>query len=201
MTTALTGVGNGIFRGQAALINLAGDSVSLMVIKSGVAQNIGFARGGRGGGGGGRGGYPGTLFGVFATLRQELLDAQHYRDVKTAYDKNPRGMRRPDYDASLEALLPVIKGDQPVIMQANTEREIIRALDLAAEFHLKPIIAGGAESYKVVARLKAENVPVVLSLNFPRAGAAGWYRRRWWRTRRCSGAGRSEPLRMLREQR
>ena len=199
ITTALTGVGNGIFRGQSALINLTGDSVSLMVIRSGVAQNIGFSRGG-GGGGGGRGGYPGTLFGVFATLRQEFLDAQHYRDVKAAYDRNPRGMRRPDFDASLEALQPVLKGDEPVILQANTEREIIRALDLADEFHLKPIIAGGAESYKLTARLKAENVPVLLSLSFPRAGAAGGAA--------GGGGGRGgggaepgdpEPLRMLRE--
>ena len=200
VTTALTGVGNGIFRGQSALINLTGDSVSLMVIMSGIAQNIGFSRGGGGGGGGGRGGYPGTLFGVFATLRQELLDAQHYRDVKAAYDRNPRGMRRPDFDASLEALQPVLKGDEPVIMQANTEREIIRALDLADEFHLKPIIAGGAESYKLTARLKAENVPVLLSLSFPRAGAAGGGAGGGGGGRGGGGEpGDPEPLRMLRE--
>ena len=81
-------------------------------------------------------------------------------------------LARPDFDASLQALQPVLAGQQPVIMQANTEREIVRALDLAREFNLRPIIAGGAEAYKVTARLKAENVPVLLSLSFPRAGAA-----------------------------
>ena len=88
-TAALTGAPSGIFRGSSALIGLGGDDVSAMIIKSPVAQNIGFARGG------GRGGYPGSLMGTFAALRQELLDAQHYRDVKTAYDKNPaaRGVR------------------------------------------------------------------------------------------------------------
>ena len=169
ITTALTGVGAGIFRGQSAVINLIGDDASVMIVKAGVSQNIGFARGG----GGGRGGYPGSLMGVFAALRQELLDAQHYRDVKTAYDKNPRGMARPDFDPSLDALQPVINGTQPVIMFANSEREIIRALDLAREFKLRAMIAGGTEAYKVTARLKAENVPVLLSLNFPRRGVAG----------------------------
>jgi imidazolonepropionase-like amidohydrolase len=168
ITAALTGIGSGIFRGQSAVIDLIGDNASLMIVKAGVAQNIGFARGG-----GGRGSYPGSLMGVFAALRQELLDAQHYHDVKAAYDRNSRGMARPDFDPSLEALQPVISGQQPVIMLANSEREIIRALDLAKEFKLRVIIAGGTESYKVTARLKAENVPVLLSLNFPRPGATG----------------------------
>jgi imidazolonepropionase-like amidohydrolase len=200
VTTALTGVANGIFRGTSALINLDGDSVAKVVIRPDIAQGIGFSRGGGrggggGGGGGGRGGYPGTLFGAFATLRQELLDAEHYHDVKAAYGKNPRRMQRPGFDASLEALQPVLAREQPVIMQANTEREIIRALDLAREFNLKPIIAGGAEAYKVVGRLKAENVAVILSLNFPRAGAAAT-------GGRGGGGGEPgdpEPIRMLRE--
>jgi imidazolonepropionase-like amidohydrolase len=166
-TTALTGNGGGIFRGQSAVINLSGDDASAMIVRANVAQNIGFARGG------GRGGYPGSLMGTFAQLRQELLDAQHYRDVKAAYDKNPRGMARPDFDPTLDALQPVINGTQPVIMFANSEREIIRALDLAKEFRLRTIIAGGTEAYKVTSRLKAENVPVLLSMNFPRRGAAG----------------------------
>src|ERR1019366_2217496 len=67
ITTALTGIPNGIFRGQSALINLDGDSVSRMIVRAGISQNIGFARGGGGAFGGGRGGYPGTLFGVFAS--------------------------------------------------------------------------------------------------------------------------------------
>ena len=196
VTAALTGIPAGIFRGQSALINLDGDSVARMIVKTGVSQNIGFARGG--GGGGGRGGYPGTLFGVFASLRQELFDAQHYRDVKAAYDKNPRGMRRPEFDASLEALLPVLSRTVPVIMQANTEREIIRALDLAREFNLKVAIAGGGEAYKVTARLKAEKVPVILTLNFPRAGAAG-AGAGGFGGRGGGEPGDPEPLRMLRD--
>ena len=53
-------------------------------------------------------------------------------------------------------------------MEASSQREIERALDLAKEFNLRPIIAGGEEADLVAARLKAENVPVLLSLNFPR---------------------------------
>ena len=170
ITTALTASGNGIFQGQSALINLEGSSPAMMIVKPNVAQHIGFSSGGRGGGGGG--GYPGSLMGVFAVLRQELLDAQRYQQLKAAYDKNPRSMQRVEFDPNLEALLPVLSKQQPVVMFANQEREIERALDLAKEFGLKLIIAGGAEAPKMADRLKAENVPVLLSLNFPRRTAA-----------------------------
>ncbi len=179
ITTALSGSGSGIFQGQSAVINLAGADVNAIVVKAGVSQNIGFSplR---------NGGYPNSLMGVFSALRQELLDAQHYRDVKAAYDKSPRGMTRPEFDPSLEALLPALAGKQPVIMYASTQREIERALDLAREFGLRPIIAGGLESHLVAARLKAENVPVLLTLNFPRRTAA------------VSADADPEPMRLLR---
>jgi imidazolonepropionase-like amidohydrolase len=164
ITTALTGSGSGIFQGQSAIINLAGDDVNAMIVKAAVSQNIAFSplR---------TGGYPNSLMGVFSALRQQLLDAQHYRDEKAAYDRNPRGMKRPELDPSLEALQPALARTQPVVMYASTQREIERALDLAKEFNLRPIIAGGAEAYMVAARLKAENVPVLLTLNFPRRTA------------------------------
>ncbi|MDB4913813.1 MAG: hypothetical protein JWM95_1457 [Gemmatimonadetes bacterium] len=171
ITTALAVPGGGVFQGQSALINLGGASPAAMIVRSNVAQHVAFSAGGRGGGGGG-GGYPGSLMGVFAVLRQELLDAQRYRDLKAAYAKNPKNMLRPEFDPGLESLLPALAGTQPVVMIANQQREIERALDLAKEFGLKVVIAGGAESYMVASRLKAENVPVLLSINFPRRTAA-----------------------------
>jgi hypothetical protein len=105
---------------------------------------------------------------VFAALRQMLLDAQRYRDVQAAYARNPRGMTRPDNDPSLAALGPVLAREMPVIMLANSQREIERALDLANEFNLRAYIAGGEEAWKLADRLKRENVPVIVSLNFPR---------------------------------
>jgi hypothetical protein len=57
-------------------------------------------------------------------------------------------------------------------MYANTEREITRALDLAKEFNLRAIIAGGEEAWRVAPRLRDSNVPVLLSLNFPKRTTA-----------------------------
>jgi len=160
ITTVLTTGRTGIFNGQSALINLAGDSVSAMVIKSPFAHQISFATV--------SGGYPGSLLGTFSALRQMFYDAQRQQQIEKMYAADPRGMKRPDSDKSLTALYPAINRQMPVVFNANREIEIVRALDLIKELNLNGIIAGGQESWKVADRLKAQNVSVILSLNFPK---------------------------------
>jgi imidazolonepropionase-like amidohydrolase len=116
-----------------------------------------------------------------------MLDAQRYRDAMQIYELAPRGTRRPETDRSLAALVPVIEGRMPVVMLANSEREITRALDLGEEFKLRLIIAGGREADRLNARLVKQNVPVLLSLNLPK------------RTTVALPEADPEPLRVLRE--
>jgi imidazolonepropionase-like amidohydrolase len=165
ITTALSVPRGGIWIGQSALINLAGETPQQMIVRSPVAMHVGF-------GSLRNGGYPNSLMGVFASLRQMLLDAQRYQKAQEIYERAPRGTRRPDLDRSLAALIPVIEGKMPVVMYANTEREILRALDLAAEFKLHAIIGGGAEAASVADRLHERDVPVLLSLNLPKRTTA-----------------------------
>jgi hypothetical protein len=165
--------------GQSALINLSGETPQQMIVRSPVAMHVGFTPL--------RGSYPGSLLGVFAALRQMMLDAQRYRDSLQIYERNPRGTRRPEMDRSLAALVPVIEGRMPVVMLANSEREINRALDLAAEFKLRLIVAGGSQADRVADRLAKQNVPVLLSLNLPR------------RTTTAMPEADPEPLRVLRD--
>jgi imidazolonepropionase-like amidohydrolase len=179
ITTALTLPRTGIWMGQSALINLAGDTPQEMIVRSPVAMHVGFTPL--------RGTYPGSLLGVFAALRQMMLDAQRYNESMRIYDRSPRGMRRPEVDRSLAALVPVVEGRMPVVMFANSERELTRALDLASEFKLKLIIAGGREADRVADRLVKQNVPVLLSLNLPR------------RTTAAMPEADPEPMRVLRE--
>src|SRR6185312_2927951 len=74
----------------------------------------------------------------------------------------------------------------PVVMRADSKREIERALDLGKEFNLKVIIAGGEESPMLAERLKSENVPVLLSVDYPRKAPQ-------------AADADPEPLRVLRE--
>lgn len=163
-TTVVTIGRTGIFNGQSAIINLAGENVSGMVIKSPFAEHISFSTVG--------GGYPGSLLGTFSALRQMFLDAQRLQEIQKLYAANPKGMKRPDDDKSLEALIPVLNRQVPIVINANRENEIVRALDLIKEFSLRAMIAGGQEAWKVAERLKAQDVPVLLSLNFPKRTAA-----------------------------
>ncbi|HZH90262.1 MAG TPA: amidohydrolase family protein [Pyrinomonadaceae bacterium] len=180
LTAALTAPREGIFMGQSAVINLAGETPQQMIVRSPVALHVGFTplRTGT---------YPGSLLGVFAAIRQMMLDAARYREANAVYEKNPRGIRRPDQDKSLAALAPVLSRQMPVVVYADRQREIERALDLAQEFNLRLVIAGGAESWLVAERLAAAKVPVLLSLNYPR------------RTTAQTPEADPDPVRVLRE--
>lgn len=180
LTAAQTAPREGIFMGQSAFVNLAGETPQQMIVRSPVALHVGFTplRTGT---------YPGSLLGVFAAIRQMMLDAARYREANAVYEKSPRGVRRPDQDKSLDALLPALARQMPVVMYADRQREIERALDLAQEFNLRLIIAGGAESWRVAERLAAAKVPVLLSLNYPR------------RTTAETPEADPDPIRVLRE--
>src|SRR5687768_12822398 len=180
VTTAQTAPRGNIFLGQSAVINLAGDTPQAMIVRSPVALYVGLNPIGQGQ-------YPGSLMGVFSSVRQMLLDARRFREANEIYERNPRGLRRPEQDKSLQALLPVLARQVPIVMQADRVREIERALDLAQEFNLQLVINGGLEADRLPARRKAATVPGLLSLNFPRRAAA------------ASPAAAAGPLRSLRE--
>jgi imidazolonepropionase-like amidohydrolase len=164
ITTALSAPREGIYQGQSVLINLGGDEPEKLILKSPVTLNIAFAAS-RGGG------FPASAMGVFAFLRQSLYDAQWYREAWTRYNREKRGVQRPEADKSLAALQPVINGEMPVALSANSVREIKRAIALAEEFKLKYLIAGGQQSYQITELLKEKNATVLLSLNFPQRPA------------------------------
>ncbi|MBV9923923.1 MAG: amidohydrolase family protein [Acidobacteria bacterium] len=180
IAAAQTAPRGNVFLGQSAVINLAGDTPQQMIVRTPVALYVGLNPIGQGQ-------YPGSLMGVFSSVRQMLLDARRFREANEIYERNPKGLRRPEQDKSLAALLPVLDRKMPVVMQADRVREIERALDLAQEFNFNLVINGGLEADRLAARLKAANVPVLLSLNFPR------------RTASASPEADPEPLRTLRE--
>lgn len=164
-TTVLSVPRERIFNGQSALINTAGDSASEMILRAPVAIHISFVPLGGGN-------YPVSMMGSFSALRQMFLDAQRLQAWRKTYEKDPRGIKRPEADKSLEALFPVINREIPAAFNANTAVEILRVLDFAKEFNLNPVIVGGQEAWKVTDRLKAQKAVVLLSLNFPRRTTA-----------------------------
>lgn len=163
ITAALSSPRQGIFPGQSAVINLAGDNSAQMVVRAPVALTVQFSTSG-----GFFGQYPSSLMGTVAFVRQTFYDAAHYRDEFDRYNRVKRGVERPAYDKKLAALQPAIKGEMPVMFIANSEGDIRRSLMVADEFKLKPIIAGALYGYRVADTLKGRNVPVILSVDYPK---------------------------------
>ena len=166
VTSALSSPRQGIFAGQSALINLAGDESSKLVLRAPVALTVQFS-----GGGGFGGGYPGSLMGTVSYIRQSFHDAIRYRDEVERYNRVKRGVNRPEHDKRLAALQPALRGELPVLFVANSDGDIRRALMIAEEFKLKPMIAGAMYGYRVADMLKSKGVPVILSVDFPRRAA------------------------------
>jgi len=162
-TAHLVAPDGGFMSGQSAVVSHSGaaprDAILLAPFAMHFALKTSF-------GPGSGEGYPRALMGVFAHCRQTLLDAQHYQRLHQAFENNGRVGKRPPYDPSLEALLPVLDGKLPVVFEADGRDAIHRSLDFAAEFKLKPIISGGREAWKLADRLTREQVPVILHLAF-----------------------------------
>jgi imidazolonepropionase-like amidohydrolase len=177
ITSVLAVPPSGVFRGQSALINVLapeddpqisniGDyRRGLVVVKTPVALHVAF-------GGGQGGGYPGSLLGYIAFIRQSFYDAQWQRDARVYADKH-KDAPRPALEPVLDAMLPALERKLPVAFEAGTDREIRRALAIAKEFGLDPMITGAAEAAAVADDLKTANARVIYSLNFPTAGGGG----------------------------
>src|SRR4029077_4442436 len=67
-----------------------------------------------------------------------------------------------DRDLKLEALVPVTRGELPVLVFARKARDIRNAIEFCDKQKLKMIHAGGAEAYKVKDLLRSRNIPVIL---------------------------------------
>jgi len=108
--------------------------------------------------------YPRVLMGSVAHLRQAMLDAERQHSLEL--DQGSYEVRAP-YDPTLRALWLARDRKLTVWWEADTRDEIHRALDLAEEFGTTAVIVGGREAAKVVDRLKAQRIAVILRLNAP----------------------------------
>lgn len=163
-TSAVAAPEEGIFPGQAAFINLDGSRDNELVVAAPVSIVVDLSppSGGRS--------YPGSLMGVIAYVEQTFLDAAHYRESLRIYEASPLGKKRPTYDRALEPLVSAQTQGTPVLFPATREHEIERAIELAKELSLRPVLYGGHEGYAAAERLREENVPLLVNLKWPERG-------------------------------
>jgi hypothetical protein len=114
-------------------------------------------------------GYPSTLFGVLAFYRQTFEDAGHLRLISNEYARDPRQLTPPAYDPDFEVVQELIGGKVPAFFAVQSAEDIRRVINLSEQYRLQPVIVGGEEAWKVAGLLKARDIPVLLSLDFPKA--------------------------------
>ncbi len=160
-TSAVTVPEEGIFAGQAAWIDLAGERASEMVVKTPVALRLNLTptRGFRS--------FPGSLMGVLAYIEQVFLDASHYAQAWSLYETNPRGQERPEYDRALDPVQRAVAERRPVLLPATWAKEIDRSLRLGDEIGAQTIVYGAHQGYEVAGILAARKTPVLVSAKWP----------------------------------
>ena len=141
------------FGGQAAAISLGQGARLLLKARVGMVLEFGEDGATRAGG---------SRAAEFVELRNLLDNAKFYRAHKAAYDSgNLRdlGLSRPD----LEALLPVLDGTVPLIVDVHRASDISEVLRLAKEYRLRVILSGAEEAWMVASEIAAARVPVLLN--------------------------------------
>jgi imidazolonepropionase-like amidohydrolase len=178
---------NDTIAGQDIFIQLAGADRDQMIMGRNVALAMNYgAEQRRRGGRGGKTEYPSTRMGLITQLRQTFLDAQDYMahrdaaaikkddkpdaksDAKPDTKKDEKPFKR---DLKLEALIPYLKGERPVVIGVYEGYDIETIMGLAQEFHLKVVLNHVTHSQEILDKIAAWKVPVIVGsiYDFPRA--------------------------------
>src|SRR6266481_5985004 len=163
-TTVLSAPKGGIFPGQAAVLDLAGERAGDLVVKSPVAIPVAFQTS-RGFGGG----FPSSIMGELAYVHQVWLDTDWSTKAQATYEKNPRSVARPRYDRTEAALADALEDHALVLIPANNSIQLRRALELVDRWHVNGAIYGGQMAYEVAPEIAAKKLPVIVNLKWPEA--------------------------------
>lgn len=165
VTTALTVPSGGLLPGQAALINLLGYTPEQMLVGDFRAVVLQFPATGR------RGSFDRRsdedIQKAAEKALQKLNDtwdsAELYAEIDSAYTASPETGRRPEYVPAMTALLPAIRGEQTLIIQANAARDIEAALDWVKERGLQRVVLSGvAEGWRVADKIAEAGIPCLV---------------------------------------
>jgi imidazolonepropionase-like amidohydrolase len=160
-----SGGGRGVLGGQASAIHLAGWTINEMLLKKSAAMVLNWP-------------LIETRSFDFATFTRK---EKPYAEAKQEYEKQADELTdwierarhyaqvmdkvspaKFDRDLKLEALVPVVRGELPVLVFADRVRDIRNAVEFCEKQKLRMILAGGSEAYKVKDLLRSKGIPVIL---------------------------------------
>jgi imidazolonepropionase-like amidohydrolase len=166
VTTALVTPGDrNVVGGQGAVLKTAGIVVDEMIVENRAVMVFGLGKSSKR-----EEAAPMTRMGIAALLRETLIQAQEYEQKMANWEKDKEG-DKPKRDLDMEALIPVLKGETPVLIHCERRDDIMTALRVADEFELNVILDGATDAYKVIDEIKKRNIPIIIENLFRGAGA------------------------------
>jgi imidazolonepropionase-like amidohydrolase len=154
----------GVFRGRTAVISLGDGTVADRVVRPNVAQAVRMSRDNRLGST-----YPTSSMGAMTFIRQTLHDADWHGRARAAYERSPQGLQRPETNAALAAIGAALGRQQPLIFEAASEEEVLRALTFRAEFPIALWIRASGGEYRMIEQFRGFDAPLIVPVDFPLA--------------------------------
>ena len=160
VTTVVTGPGSANpIAGQLAALKTAGRWVDEMVLLAPAAMKLALGENPKSV-------YnerhetPTTRMATAALIRENLSKALEYGE-KLDRAREDEEADKPDYDARLEALLPVVRGELPVHIHAHRADDMATGIRICKEFGLKYVLVHGTEGHLIPDLLAQEGAGVI----------------------------------------
>jgi imidazolonepropionase-like amidohydrolase len=94
-------------------------------------------------------------------LKDLLKDVRFYLKRKDEAEKNST-VKLPDFNETFEALIPVIKGELPVIFSVHSDKDILDCIKFVKEENLKAVFYGATYGWAVADEIAKSGIPVIL---------------------------------------
>jgi imidazolonepropionase-like amidohydrolase len=94
------------------------------------------------------------------TLREAFAQARAYKTAREAADA---GGPHVNHDSRWEAMIPVLEGEIPVVVNASRLKQIRDAVDWAEEEGVRLVILGGGDADLMAEELARREIPVLLT--------------------------------------
>lgn len=160
ITSVATGPGSAnVIGGQFAAIKTFGKRIDKMIIKAPIAMKCAFGENPKRFYGT-KGKMPTTRMGTAGMLRETLQKAKEYMLKSEAAGDDIT--KKPQYDARLEALIPVLKKEIPLKAHAHKANDIFTAIRIAKEFNVKMTLDHSTDARCIVDELAEENYPMIV---------------------------------------
>ncbi len=172
VTTAVLRPGGGpLFDGAGGVISLDGTRVSEMILRETAALYTALGEGGSGSeGGGSRAALRMRMHDALWDIRAHMLNAddpeeEGEEDEEEDAETDPlrEGGRSNLNERNRDALVPILRGELPLVVSVNRLSDIHMALELQAEFGFRMVIQGGDEAWRAADELARAGVAVIVN--------------------------------------